>query len=204
MEACLTAIDRKMALVVPMDEAERASFFPYLTWPNISFIVLVWTHSPHKIPGLSTVAHCPVNIPDITTLQDKLRTKEPNLHNRTIVTLSLQALKFVLRRPNAPDRLNSALLDKTTVIPYTEVCRKIDLNGGWTWSMDKRSGCVQVYKGSVWISSMHDASDGFIVFSTGVALFDMHMDDYRGVCGRKHVLTNAVVRGVNISSRTHA
>lgn len=205
METCFGAFSKMMALVVPGDEEQRSTFFPFLVGTKLPYKVVFWTHNLRKIPGPSTVAHCVVNLPDIIALQKSLNQTAPELHRQAVVTVSLRALKFQLLITTGPNALSSAVPDKTQVLPYTRVCREIAPNNNqWRWSMSKRDGCAHGTYQNLWMASLHDASDKYFTnFSTDIALFDMAYDDYHGVCGSKHPLSRAIVRGLNMSNFVH-
>ncbi|KAK8788629.1 hypothetical protein V5799_021589 [Amblyomma americanum] len=212
METCLGAFNKKMALVAPQDEGERNQFFPFLVGDKLSYNVVFWTHNLHR--GLGTLAHCTVNVPDITkaalsseqvALQEVMKKGAPELHKQALVTVSLRALRFRLLVTAGPDKLSSADPDKTEALPYTSVCREIAPNHSqWRWTMSRQDGCVHGTYQNMWMSSLHDASDVYFTnCTTGVALFDMAYDDYQGVCGKKHPLTTMIARGLNISNVVH-
>ncbi|KAH8037392.1 hypothetical protein HPB51_009947 [Rhipicephalus microplus] len=86
------------------------------------------------------------------------------------------------------------------VLAYYEICSAIKA-GGWTTMMDKRAG-VYAYSGDQWVcfdgprSLTRKARFALRMGLAGLIASDVSMDDFRGECGRKSPLLNAVHRAL--------
>ncbi|KAL3234762.1 hypothetical protein MRX96_022531 [Rhipicephalus microplus] len=86
------------------------------------------------------------------------------------------------------------------VLAYYEICSAIKA-GGWTTMMDKRAG-VYAYSGDQWVcfdgprSLTRKARFALKMGLAGLMASDVSMDDFRGECGRKSPLLNAVHRAL--------
>ncbi|XP_037286522.2 uncharacterized protein LOC119179532 isoform X2 [Rhipicephalus microplus] len=86
------------------------------------------------------------------------------------------------------------------VLAYYEICSAIKA-GGWTTMMDKRAG-VYAYSGDQWVcfdgprSLTRKARFALKTGLAGLMASDVSMDDFRGECGRKSPLLNAVHRAL--------
>lgn len=84
------------------------------------------------------------------------------------------------------------------VLAYYEICSAIKA-GGWTTMMDPRAG-VYAYSGDQWVcfdgprSLMRKARFALKMGLAGLMASDVSMDDFRGECGRKSPLLNAIHR----------
>lgn len=83
-------------------------------------------------------------------------------------------------------------------LAYYEICSAIKA-GGWTTMLDPRAG-VYAYAGDQWVcldgprSLMRKARFALDAGLAGLAASDLSMDDFRGECGRKSPLLNAIHR----------
>ncbi|XP_050029822.1 uncharacterized protein [Dermacentor andersoni] len=83
-------------------------------------------------------------------------------------------------------------------LAYYEICSAIKA-GGWTTMMDPRAG-VYAYAGDQWVcfdgprSLMRKARFALDAGLAGLMAWDLSMDDFRGECGRKIPLLNAIHR----------
>lgn len=84
------------------------------------------------------------------------------------------------------------------ILAYYEICSAIKA-GGWTTMMDPRAG-VYAYSGDQWVcfdgprSLMRKARFALKMGLAGLMASDLSMDDFRGQCGRKGPLLNAIHR----------
>ncbi|XP_075557071.1 uncharacterized protein LOC142589533 [Dermacentor variabilis] len=83
-------------------------------------------------------------------------------------------------------------------LAYYEICSAIKA-GGWTTMMDPRAG-VYAYAGDQWVcfdgprSLTRKARFALDAGLAGLTAWDLSMDDFRGECGRKSPLLNAIHR----------
>ncbi|XP_064473854.1 uncharacterized protein LOC135388314 isoform X3 [Ornithodoros turicata] len=197
ISTCFSAHGKTLVLVVPSQSAKRQQYFPFID-ASYNVSVIFWTH--HIVDPADTVSQCPVDLKMIDDFE-KHSMPQPSGHSKPtpqyLITLSLSAGRFRLSNSNNPGSLQAVVAGSPETVRYTEVCRGEKLQ--WQRKLNSDTGCIEIWKGDVWMSSLDGASDKAIchTLSTGIAIFDMEYDDFLGTCdGNKHPLMRAVARGV--------
>ncbi|XP_064474662.1 endochitinase-like [Ornithodoros turicata] len=188
-----------------------ASLSRYVDWFNVFAHDLRgrWTgradvHSPLKRrPCIDEGYYKTLNAEDGLKLLTKLGAPKAKL----MVGIAFYGRTYVLQDPTvsylgAP--INQHILAKpgpfvmsSDVLAYYEICMKCK-DGTWTRGYDSEGQCPYAYSGDQWVGyedpESVSAKVDFVMDNDygGVMVFNVDMDDFRGVCGGKHPLLNVI------------
>ncbi|XP_077560820.1 uncharacterized protein LOC144175644 [Haemaphysalis longicornis] len=122
--------------------------------------------------------------------------------SRVLLTFSLAGFHFSLEPANPrhkghphPPPPREILVDTASYVAYHQFCR----DKGWNTTYNEITGCVEMAGVHGWISYPGRPRREILSDVAGAVLFDMDMDDFAGVCGKKHALTRTFSNTLNLS-----
>lgn len=200
------------SVVLPPEADRRSTYYsPYAYAQKLGALVL-WSHDLVDQPREPT---CPAPLyrslresHSLASVVESVRasyTAEDAARlvlSRVLLTFSLAGFHFSLEPANQrhkghphPPLPREILIDTASYVAYHQFCH----DKGWNTTYNEVTGCVEMTGAHGWISYPGRPRRELLSDVAGAVLFDMDMDDFAGVCGKKHALTRTFSNTLNLS-----
>ncbi|KAM7288807.1 uncharacterized protein ISCGN_028990 [Ixodes scapularis] len=202
LHGCLDAFDVEVSVVISDDAIEDVAFLKYAPYFRSFKNVIIWTHTPS-----TAYATCPFDRATLDPWYQWLERKPLSVLARSVMTLSLGPLHYAApsgQQERASSCLRQKIQQPPSRVAYTQLCLKVPdmtvedppLQPSACSVYRDAQGCYLVFSSRA-LSSISEAVNHH--FRNGLAVIDLNLDDYMGVCGERHRLFNALYNIVDIS-----
>lgn len=133
--------------------------------------------------------------PGLTAILDDLSMETDHLLNRTVLSVSLRGLSFTVWRPRTHRVGMSALgpgrpmgyTNRVGTVSYYDVAETLLKNASWTRFLHGFSSCAVAICGDQWVGfedrDSIRAKKPLVMRTSGIAIWDLEMDDFAGGLG---------------------
>ncbi|XP_064479535.1 chitinase-like protein 3 [Ornithodoros turicata] len=199
------------SVILPPEASRRNTLFsPFDYAVMLDVYVIQWSHNILESPD---VPSCPAPLyaddglsvagilNSILSSYDTRRLQ--TMLNKFMFTFSFAGLKYHIHKPTGrhrklrPVRRMAAVdLRSATTVAYHEICENV-VRRRWNSTYNAESGCMDSGDLSTWVSYPGRPPRSILSLIGGAVAFDLQMDDFMGLCGRKNPLTRTLYHLLN-------
>lgn len=216
MHEFLQRSGKMVSVVLPTEPERRNTYFsPYAYAEKLEAMVL-WSHDLIERPRTATCPspirsergrhgsrlHSLASVLESVGLSYGAEEQTRLVMSHMLLTFSLAGFYFDLEQPSPmhrghphPPLPREVMVDSASYIAYHQICG----DKRWNTTYNAVTGCVEMVGEHGWISYPGRPRREVLAKVAGAVLFDLDMDDYEGLCGKKHALTRTFSNLLNMS-----